>query len=124
MKKTVLVAIAMVFLLRAWLGAERHPGKLELNLVTSFDFAKYPACGMGKTSGCIQAIRFYDADSKVRLAEVPAPPGSRGPKQMVAAVNLSSIPRRAYTVTVYVDNGGVAKEGFPGRVSTFDYQIR
>lgn len=119
MKKMLLVAVAMVFLLRAWLGAERHNGTLKLNLVTSFDFAKYPACGPQRTSNCIQAIRFYDADSNLRLAEVPAPHGRTGPQPMMAAVNLNSIPRRAYAVTVYADNNGISKEGPRGAVSRF-----
>jgi len=119
MKRTLLVAIAMVFILRAWLGAERHTRTLRLNLVTSFDFSKYPACGQRRTTSCVQAVRFYDADSKLRLADVVAPPQSRGSRQMVAAVDVSAVPRRAYAVTVYADNNGMTKEGSPGAVSRF-----
>ncbi len=121
MKKTLLVAIVMVLLLRAWLGAERHSETLKLKLVTSFDFAQYPACGPNRTINCIQAVRFYDADSKLRLAEVPAPPGRTTSQQITAALNVNSIPRRAYAVTVYADSNGLSKEGPPGAVSRFQY---
>jgi len=120
MKKTLLIGVAVMFLLRAWLGAERRASTLDMNLVTSFDFSSYPACGPGRTSYCIEAIRFYDADSKVRLAEVPARAGMRGAQRIVATVRVGPIPRRAYAVTVYLDSRGVLKEGLPGQVSTFD----
>jgi hypothetical protein len=119
MKKTLLTVFAVMFLLRAWVGAERHAGTLAMNLVTSFDFSRYPACGPSRTSTCLQAIRFYDADSNARLAEVPARASMRGAQRIVATVRVNSIPRRAYTVTVYLDSSGILKEGPPGQVSTF-----
>jgi hypothetical protein len=42
MKKTFAVAIAMVFLLRVWVSAERHPGTVDMRLVTNFDFFELP----------------------------------------------------------------------------------
>jgi len=120
MKKTLLIVIAVMFLLRAWLGAERHAGTLDLSLVTSFNFSSYPACGLSRASYCIQAIRFYDADSGARLAEVPVNAGMAGPRRIVTTVRVNSIPRHAYAVTVYLDNGGILKEGPAGQVSTFD----
>ena len=33
MKKTFVVAIVMVFLLRVWVSAERHPGTVDIRLV-------------------------------------------------------------------------------------------
>jgi hypothetical protein len=78
MKKTLLIVLAVMFLLRAWLGAERHAGTLDMYLVTSFNFSSYPACGLSRNSNCVQAIRFYDADSNTRLAEVPAHAGMKG----------------------------------------------
>ena len=50
----------MMFLLHAWVSAERQAGTLNMHLVTSFDFSGYPACGLSRSSNCIQAIRFYD----------------------------------------------------------------
>ena len=120
MKKTLLIGVAVMFLLRAWLGAEKHTGTQDMNLVTSFNFSSYPACGPGRTSYCIQAIRFYDADSNARLAEVAVNAGMRGAQRIVASVRVNSIPRRAYAVTVYPHGRGVFKEGLPGQVSTFD----
>lgn len=120
MKKTLMVAIAVMFLLHAWASAERHAGTLNMCLVTSFDFSSYPACGLSRSSYCIQAIRFYDPDSRTRLAEVPVRAGMTGPQPIVATVRVNSIPRHAYAVTVYLDNSGSFKEGLPGQVSTFD----
>jgi len=120
MKETLLIGIAVMFLLRAWLGAEKRTGTQDMYLVTSFNFSRYPACDRGRTNYCVQAIRFYDADSGARLAEVPAHAGMRGPQRIVATVRVNSIPRRAYAVTVYPDSRGIVKEGPPGQVSTFD----
>jgi hypothetical protein len=120
MKKTLIVAIAVIFLLHAWVSAERHAGILNMNLVTSFDFSHYPACGLSRRGYCIQAIRFYDPDSKTRLAEVAVNADMTGQQRIVAAVRVHSIPRHAYAVTVYVDNSGRLREGLPGEVSTFD----
>jgi hypothetical protein len=120
MKKTLLIVIAVMFLLRAWLGAERHAGTFDMYLVTSFNFSSYPACGLSRASYCIQAIRFYDADSGARLAEVPVNEGMAGPRRIVTTVRLNSIPRHAYAATVYLDNGGILQEGPAGQVSTFN----
>jgi len=120
MKKTLLIGVAVMILLRAWLGAEKRTGTQDMYLVTSFNFSSYPACGPGRTNYCIQAIRFYDADSQARLAEVPAHTGMRGEQRFVATVRVNSVPRRAYAVTVYPDSRGILKEGPPGQVSTFD----
>ena len=120
MKKTLLIVIAVMFLLRAWLGAERHAGTLDMYLVTNFNFSSYPACGLSRASYCIQAIRFYDADSGARLAEVPVNEGMAGPRRIETTVRVNSIPRHAYAVTVYPDNSGILKEGPAGEVSTFD----
>jgi hypothetical protein len=120
MKTTLILAIAVMFLLHAWVRAERHAGMLNMYLVTSFDFSTYPACGLNRSSYCIQAIRFYDPDSNTRLAEVPVNANVTGPQPIVATVRVHSIPRHAYAVTVYLDNSGSLREGLPGRVSTFD----
>jgi hypothetical protein len=120
MKKTLIVAITVIFLLHEWVSAERHAGTLKMNLVTSFDFSSYPACGPSRRSYCIQAIRFYDPDSKTRLAELPVSANLSGRQPIAATVRVHSIPRHAYAVTVYVDNSGRLREGLPGEVSTFD----
>lgn len=120
MKKTLLIVIAVMLVLRAWVGAQRHAGTLDMYLVTSFNFSRYPACGLSRNSNCIQAIRFYDADSHARLAEVPAQAGMTGAQWITTTVRVNSVPRRAYAVTVYLDNSGTLKEGPPGQVSAFD----
>ena len=120
MKRTLLIVVAVMVLLRPWLGAERPAGTLDMYLVTNFNFSSYSACGPGRASYCIQAIRFYDADSGMRLAEVPANEGMAGPRRIAATVRVHSIPRHAYAVTVYLDNSGILKEGPAGKVSTFD----
>ena len=120
MKKTLLIGVVVMFLLRAWLGAEKRTGTQDMYLVTSFNFSSYPACGPDRTSYCIRAIRFYDADSRARLAEVPIHAGMRGTQRIVAAVRVNSVSRHAYAATVYPDSGGMLKEGPPGEVSAFD----
>src|SRR5512146_1499205 len=95
MKKTLIVAIAVIFLLHAWVSAERSAGTLNMNLVTSFDFSGYPACGLSRSSYCIESIRFYDPDSKTRLAEVPVRANMTGRQPIVATVRVHSIPRHA-----------------------------
>jgi len=120
MKRTLLIAIVVMFLLRAWMGADRHASVLDLSLVTSFDFSRYPSCGLSRTSHCIQAIRFYDADSGTRLAEVPISEGMAGAQRIATTVRLNSIPRHAYAVTLYRDSRGAIVEGGAGEVSTFD----
>lgn len=74
MKKTLIVAIAVIFLLHAWVSAERQAGTTNMNLVTSFDFSKYPACGLSPRSYCIRAIRFYDPDSRRAWRKCPSVP--------------------------------------------------
>jgi hypothetical protein len=118
MKKMLFVSVVVMFMLRVWLGAERRASTVDMNLVTSFNFSSYPACGAGRTSYCIQAFRFYDADSNARLAEVSAA-GMRGARRIMATVRVNSLPRRAYVVTVYPGDHGILKEGLPGKVSTF-----
>jgi hypothetical protein len=120
MKKTLILAIAVMFILHAWVSAERHTGTLSMSIVTSFDFSRYPACGLSRNSYCIHAVRFYDSDSKTRLAEVPVSAAMNGIQPIVATIRVHSIPRHAYAVTVYLDNSGSLQEGFPGQVSTFD----
>ncbi len=120
MKTMLITTIASIFLLGAWVSADRHVPAANLKLITSFDFSKYPACGSSASRYCIQAIRFYDPDSRTRLAEVLVGPGVAGPQTIVASVHLNSIPRHAYAVTVYRDDTGTAREGFPGQVSTFN----
>jgi hypothetical protein len=120
MKKRLMVAIIFVFVLCVWVRAERPAETFNMHLVTSFDFSRYPACSLSRSSYCIQAIRFYDSDSNGRLAEVPIHAGMTGSQPIVAMVRADSIPRHAYAVTVYRDNSGSLREGLPGEVSTFD----
>lgn len=117
-KKILIIAITVMLGLHAWVSAERHAGPVNMYLVTSFDFSQYPACSAGRTSYCIQAIRFYDPDSNLRLAEAAVPADVRSPRTVVASVRVHSIPLHAYAITVYRDGSGNLKEGAPGRVST------
>ena len=119
MKKRLMAAIIFVSVLCLWVRAERPAETFNMRLVTNFDFSRYPACGLSRSSYCIQAIRFYDPDSSGRL-EVPIHAGMAGSQPIVATVRAHSIPRHAYAVTVYRDNSGSLREGLPGEVSTFD----
>ena len=120
MTKVVALSLVVVLALTTWLVADRkqHP-TTNLRIVTSFDFTVYPACRFGQGSNCMQAIRFYDADSGRRLADAPVSPNMTGRRQIVANARLATIPRGIYAVTVYLDAAGQTKEGLPGEVSRF-----
>ena len=120
MTKTVTFTLAIIFALTTWLAAERtHHSPVGINLVTSFDFAAYPACSKGEGTRCIQGIRFYDADSKQLLTEVPVDRNMTGRRQIVGKITPNSIPRAVYAVTVYADASKNTREGSPGEVSEF-----
>ncbi len=118
MKKMLLMVIVAIFMLARWESGDRHSATADMYLVTSFDFLRYPACGSTASSYCIEAIRFYDPDSRTRLAEVLVSPNATGPQSIVAHVN--SIPHHVYAVTVYRDNGATSEEGLPGQVSSIE----
>jgi hypothetical protein len=118
MNKSITFSLAIVVALSTWLvAAKKNDVAAEMYLVTSFDFARYPACQSSRTSNCILAIRFYDADSNQRLAEVGTIDGMRGRQTIVGRAKASLIPRRAYAVTVYLDDAGRQKEGPRGQTS-------
>jgi len=119
MNKTFASAIVLALLLTVWLSAEKRELSLQMNLVTSFDFDSYPTCAAARRSNCIQAIRFYDADSAKLLAEVPVSYSMTGLQRIVGTATVRSIPHRAYAVTVYLDNNSRRQEGAPGPVSEF-----
>jgi hypothetical protein len=118
MSKAVVFTLAIVFALTAWLSAERQQQHASaIYLVTSFDFTAYPVCRAGKTTNCINAIRFYDADSHQSLAEVKAAADMAGRQPIIGTARVSSIPHRVYAVTAYVDRTGRMKEGPPGQIT-------
>ena len=117
MSKTFTFTLGIVLALTTWLAAERtYHHALEINLLTSFDFSTYPACSTRQVASCIQGIRFYDAESKHILAEVPVSRGMTGWQQIVGRATVTSIPRAVYAVTVYVDISGQTRESRPGDV--------
>ncbi len=120
MKKMLMTTvIASIFLLGAWVNADRH-AIANIYLVTSFDFSRYPACASAASSYCVQAIRFYDPDAHTRLAEVLVAPSASGPQTITATIRVSSsMPRHAYAVTVYRTGSATLREGLPGQVSSF-----
>jgi hypothetical protein len=118
MKKSITFSLAIVMVFTAWLvEAKKKEVAPDMYLVTSFDFASYPACQSDRNSDCILAIRFYDADSNQRLAEVETTAAMRGRQTIVGRANGGAIPRRAYAVTVYLDDAGSRKEGPRGQIS-------
>ena len=119
MTKSITFALGIVLAFTTWLTADKsyHP-PMTLEIVTSFDFAAYPACRSGQNSNCIEGIRFYDADSGRRLAEATVS-DMTGRRQITAKTHVSSVPRGIYAVTVYMDPTGGIKEGHPGEVSRF-----
>ena len=118
MSKAVVFTLAIVFALTAWLSAERQQQRASaIYLVTNFDFAAYPVCRASKTTNCINAIRFYDADSQQSLAEVKASADMAGRQSVVGTARVSSIPHRVYAVTAYLDSAGRMKEGPRGQIT-------
>ncbi|MBZ5628561.1 MAG: hypothetical protein LAO06_06820 [Acidobacteriia bacterium] len=117
MNKSVTYALAIVVAFSAWLVAASKEVAPEMYLVTSFDFARYPTCQPSRHSNCIVAIRFYDAESNQRLAEVQTTAEMRGRQRIVGKARAGAMPHRAYSVTVYLDNGGSWKEGPRGQIS-------
>jgi hypothetical protein len=118
MRKAATFAIAIIFAFGLWLRAERTEDS-AMYLVTSFDFTRYPACGSSALRNCIKGIRFYDADSGLSLAEAEATGDMTGQKSMIGVAKVSSIPRRVYAITVYLDNSGRVSEGPRGQISEF-----
>ena len=118
MNKSITFSLAIVMAFSAWLvEAKKREVADDMYLVTSFDFARYPACQPGRNSNCILAIRFYDADSNQRLAEAETTGGMRGRQTIVGRAKGGAMPHRAYAVTVYLDNDGTRKEGPRGQTS-------
>jgi hypothetical protein len=105
-----------------WLVAERKDVHTGVQLQTTFDFKRYPACGPTIKSNCIVAIQFYDAMSNQILATTATEPGMTGRHVIVATARASSFPRRVYAVTVYLDNSGRNKQGPRGQTSEYEYR--
>jgi hypothetical protein len=117
-KKLIIMALAIVVACSVWLFAEkREAAPRGMYLVTSFDFVRYPVCQSSRNNNCILAIRFYDADTHQRLAEVKTSAGMSGTQRIVAKANVGAMPHRAYAVTVYLDSGGSQKEGPRGQTT-------
>jgi|SRR5712692_10173320 len=109
--------LAIMLVLSAMLSGRRTAEASTIYLVTSFDFAHYPACGLKNTKNCIKAVRFYDADSKRVLAEEQVQRESTGQQWITARAEVPSMPRRVYAATIYLDTGGRMNQGPAGRSS-------
>ena len=116
MRKIGILALAILVTCSIWLFAERQETASEVYLATSFDFSRYPACPATAKTNCIRAIRFYDADSNQRLAEVETNSAMSGKQQILGKVKTSAL-HRAYAVTVYVDGEGHRREGPRGQTT-------
>ncbi len=118
MKRVAGFAIAFVFAMSLLLTAEMKNGS-TVYLQTSFDFTDHPACGQSESTNCIKAIRFYDADSRLPLAEVETKASMTGQQSIIGITKVSAIPHRVYAVTVYLDSAGRLTEGPRGQISEF-----
>jgi len=116
-KKPMTLALAIVVACSVWLFAEKREAAPGMYLVTRFDFARYPVCQHSGNGNCILAIRFYDADSNQRLAEVETNARMRGTQVIVGKAKAGAMPHRAYAVTVYLDSDGSRKEGPRGQTT-------
>ncbi len=117
MTKSIALAFAIFVVCSVWVLAEKWEAAPEIYLVTSFDFARYPACQANRNSNCILSIRFYDADSHHRLAEVPTSANMIGRQEIIGKAQTGGIPQRVYAVTVYVDSDGNRLEGPQGQTT-------
>jgi len=117
MKKVAALAIAFLFTLSLFLIAETRSVVSTVYLATTFDFTHHPACSFSKLTNCVKGVRFYDADSHLSLAEVEAAENMTGQQSIVGMAQVSSVPRRVYAVTFYLDNAGRLNEGQPGQIS-------
>lgn len=117
MRKSITFAFAIVVVCSVWVLAERREAAPEMYLVTSFDFARYPACKATQDTSCILSIRFYDADSHQLLAEVSTNATMTGRQKIAGRAKPGYMPQRAYAVTVYVDSAGNRMEGSQGQTT-------
>ncbi len=117
MSKSITFTVAIFFVCSVWVMAEKWEATPEIYLVTSFDFVRYPACQAGRNSNCILSIRFYDADSHQRLAEVATSASMTGRQEIIGKARAGGIPQRVYAVTVYADSVGNRTEGPPGQTT-------
>ncbi len=118
MKISMSLAFAIVLAFSIVLFAGKGRTAPEMYLITSFDFRRYPACALDIQHNCVVGIRFYDADSRQRLADVETT-GMAGPQTIVAVAKPGTTPRRVYAVTVYLDSDQHRKLGAPGETSEF-----
>lgn len=116
MNKPITLALAILVACSVWSFADKRDIRREMYLVTSFDFAKYPACQTSRDRSCILAIRFYDAATDKKLAEVKTDANMRGTQRIVAKAD-GAIPHRVYAATVYLDNLGAVTEGPHGQAT-------
>lgn len=121
MSKPITFAIAIVLVFAVWLVAERTDVHTGVQLQTTFDFNRYPACGPTSKSNCIVAIQFYDAMSNQILATTATAPGMTGRQVIVATAPAGSFPRRVYAATVYLDDHGQRLEGPRGQTSEYGH---
>jgi hypothetical protein len=117
MKQIFIFSFAIVFALSALLGAQKKRG-VSFSFVTSFDFNGYPACSLTRTRICVEAVRFYDADSAQSLVETSTA-GMEGDRVIIGTVQPDFIPRRVYAASVYRDTAGFLREGPAGPISEF-----
>lgn len=121
-RKAVTFALAILVVLVMWRAAEGTTFRRPVELQTTFDFYRYPACGPTLKSNCIVAIRFYDGTSARILATAPTRPGMTGRQLMTATVVAGSFTQSVYAVTVYLDQHGHSAEGPHGQTSEYGLQ--
>lgn len=119
MRKAITFTFATVLLFAVWLVAEQTDIRTGVQLQTTFDFNRYPACGPTTKRNCVVAIQFYDAISHQILATTATAPDMTGRQVIVARTHARSFPREVYAATVYLDSSGRSKQGPRGQTSEY-----
>ena len=122
MIKPITLAFAIIVSFTVWLVADRTDAHTGVQMQTSFDFNRYPACAPNIQSNCIVAIQFHDAISHQVIATAATTPDMTGRQVIGATVRASSFARRVYAATVYLDNSGRTRQGPRGQTSEYEYR--
>jgi hypothetical protein len=117
--KPITIVFAIMISFAVWLVAGKKDTQTGVQLQTTFDFNRYPACSPLIKSNCIIAIQFHNAISNRVVATAGTNSGMTGHQVIVATAHANSFPRHVYAATVFLDNFGRRQQGPPGQTSEY-----
>ena len=121
-RRAITFVLAIIVVLVMWRAAEGTTFRRPVELQTTFDFDRYPACAPTVKNNCIVAIRFYDGVSGRIIATAPTRSRMTGRQVMTATVGAGKLAQSVYAVTVYLDQYGHSAEGPHGQTSKYGFQ--